>query len=530
MFDLKIEGAQVIDGTGRPGARADVGIKDDRIAAVGDLHREAAGSNLHASGKVVAPGFIDMHSHSDWRLWENRRAESKVRQGVTTEVVGNCGFSPAPVSDEFLDDLRGFALHVPAGMDFRWRSVGDYLRAFDSSGTALNVIQLIGHGTLRVAVMGFARRQPTPAELRRMQKLLADGIEDGAWGLSTGLIYAPGSYAETEEIVAVARAAARQRGLYASHIRGEGATLLDAVSEAIRVGREAAMPVQVSHVKAAGRPNWGNVPRALALIDAARAEGLDVRADVYPYTASSTTLRTLLPDWTLEGGIDAMLKRLADPTERARVRAAVEAPSAESLVSRVGWENVMISYCPKRKDAEGRRLSEIGRARGMDPIDAAIELIVEESGKAYMILFQLDEADLRAALVHPHVMIGSDGSSLAPYGPLGEGKPHPRSYGTFPRVLGEYAREQRTLPLATAVHKMTGLPAARLGLRDRGVVRPGARADLVVFDARRVADRATYEDPHRYPEGIEHVVVNGRFVVKNGEHTGSLPGKVLTPP
>jgi len=378
--------------------------------------------------------------------------------------------------------------------------------------------------------MGFARRAPTSGELTRMQRLMSEAMEAGAWGLSTGLIYAPGSYAETEEIVAVARAAARHRGFYASHIRGEGATLLDAVSEAIRVGREAAMPVQVSHVKAAGRPNWGNVPRALALIDAARAEGLDVRADVYPYTASSTTLRTLLPDWALEGGIDAMLKRLADPAERARVRAAVEAPSAESLVNRVGWENVMISYSPKRKDAEGRRLSEIARARGMDPIEAAIELIVEESGKAYMILFQLDEADLRAALVHPHVMIGSDGSALAPYGPLGEGKPHPRSYGTFPRVLGEYAREQRTLPLATAVHKMTGLPAARLGLRDRGVVRPGARADLVVFDARRVADRATYEEPHRYPEGIEHVVVNGRFVVKNGEHTGSLPGKVLTPP
>src|SRR6266404_4628404 len=484
MLDLKIEGATVIDGTGASGSRVDVGVS----------------------------------------------AESKIRQGVTTEVVGNCGFSPAPVSAEFREDLRGFALYVPKGMTFEWPTFADYLRAFDADGTALNVVHLVGHGTLRIAAMGFARRAPSSGELTRMQRLMSEAMEAGAWGLSTGLIYAPGSYAETEEIVAVARAAARHRGLYASHIRGEGATLLDAVSEAIRVGREAAMPVQVSHVKAAGRPNWGNVPRALALIDAARAEGLDVRADVYPYTASSTTLRTLLPDWALEGGIDAMLKRLADPAERARVRAAVEAPSAESLVNRVGWENVMISYSPKRKDAEGRRLSEIARARGMDPIEAAIELIVEESGKAYMILFQLDEADLRAALVHPHVMIGSDGSALAPYGPLGEGKPHPRSYGTFPRVLGEYAREQRTLPLATAVHKMTGLPAARLGLRDRGVVRPGARADLVVFDARRVADRATYEDPHRYPEGIEHVVVNGRFVVKNGEHTGSLPGKVLTPP
>src|SRR6059036_1163481 len=530
MLDLKIEGATVIDGTGTAGSRVDVGVTDETITAVGDLSRERAGTTLNATGKVLTPGFIDMHSHSDWRLWANRRAESKIRQGVTTEVVGNCGFSPAPVSAEFREDLRGFALYVPKGMTFEWPTFADYLRAFDVDGSALNVAHLVGHGTLRIAAMGFARRAPTAGELTRMQRLMADAMDDGAWGLSTGLIYAPGSYAETDEIVAIARAAARQRGFYASHIRGEGATLLDAVGEAIRVGREAEMSVQVSHVKAAGRPNWGNVPRALALIDAARAEGLDVRADVYPYTASSTTLRTLLPDWALEGGIDAMLKRLADPTERARVRAAVESPSAESIVSRVGWENVMISYCAKRKEAEGRRLSEIARARGIDPIDAAIELIVEEAGKAYMILFQLDEADLRAALVHPHVMIGSDGSSLAPYGPLGEGKPHPRSYGTFPRVLGEYAREQRTLPLATAVHKMTGLPAARLGLRDRGVVRPGARADLVVFDARRVADRATYEDPHRYPDGIEHVVVNGRFVVKNGEHTGSLPGKVLTPP
>jgi N-acyl-D-amino-acid deacylase len=530
MLDLKIEGATVIDGTGVSGSRVDVGVTDEKITAIGDLHREHAGTTLNATGKVLTPGFIDMHSHSDWRLWGNRRAESKIRQGVTTEVVGNCGFSPAPVSAEFREDLRGFALYVPKGMTFEWASFGDYLRAFDADGTALNVVHLVGHGTLRIAAMGFARRAPVAAELARMHRLMADAMEDGAWGLSTGLIYAPGSYATTEEIIEVARAAARLRGFYASHIRGEGATLLAAVAEAISVGRAADMPVQVSHVKAAGRPNWGNVSKALALIDAARAEGLDVRGDVYPYTASSTTLRTLLPDWALEGGIDAMLKRLADPTERARVRAAVESPSAESIVSRVGWENVMVSYCAKRKDAEGKRLSEIGAARGMDPIDAALEIIADEAGKAYMILFQLDEADLKAALAHPHVMIGSDGSALAPYGPLGEGKPHPRSYGTFPRVLGEYVREQRVLPLATAVHKMTGLPATRLGLRDRGVVRVGARADLAVFDAKRVADRATYEDPHRYPEGIEHVIVNGRFVVKHGEHTGSLPGKVLTPP
>src|SRR5437660_3443164 len=399
MLDVKIEGATVIDGTGRPGARTDVGVRDEMIDAIGDLSRESAGTVLNASGRVLAPGFIDMHSHSDWRLWGNRRAESKIRQGVTTEVVCNCGFSPAPVATEFLDEMRAFALYVPRGMDFSWRSVGEYLRAFDRDGTALNVVQLVGHGTLRVAAMGFARRAPTSGELTTMQRLMSEAMEAGAWGLSTGLIYAPGSYAETEEIVAVARAAARHRGLYASHIRGEGATLLDAVSEAIRVGREAAMPVQVSHVKAAGRPNWGNVPRALALIDAARAEGLDVRADVYPYTASSTTLRTLLPDWALEGGIDAMLKRLAEPEDLARIRRDIEAPeTGQGLLDRIGWENVMVASCHRRKDAEGKRISEIAASRGMDPLDASIELIVAEGGKGYMILFQLDERDLRRAL------------------------------------------------------------------------------------------------------------------------------------
>jgi len=331
--------------------------------------------------------------------------------------------------------------------------------------------------------------------------------------------------------VEIARVAGSQGGFYASHIRGEGATLLDAVAEAIRVGREGRLPVQVSHVKAAGRPNWGKVERALALIDAARAEGLDVMADVYPYTASSTTLRTLLPDWALEGGVDAMIKRLADADARARIRKEIEAPvTGQSLLDRIGWENVMISYCARRKDAEGKRLSELGAARGMDPLDAALELIVDEAGKAYMILFQLDEADLRRALVHPHVMIGSDGSALAPYGALGEGKPHPRSYGTFPRVLGEYTREQRVLSLPQAIHKMTGMPARRLNLKNRGLIREGAKADLVVFDPRRIADAATYQDPHRYPGGIEHVLVNGRFVIKDGQHTGSLPGRVLTPP
>ncbi len=530
MLDLKLEGGLVIDGTGAAGSRADVGIRDDAVVAIGDLGREHAGTRINVSGKVVAPGFIDIHSHSDWRLWGNRRAESKIRQGVTTEVVGNCGFSPAPVSTEYLDDLRGFALYLPRAMDFRWRSMAEYLRAFDAEGTAVNVAQLLGHGAVRIAAMGFARRAPTAGELARMRSLVRAGMEEGAWGLSTGLIYAPGSYAETAELIALARELRPQRGVYASHIRGEGATLLDAVDEAIRIGREGDVPVEISHLKAAGRPNWGRVVDALARIDAAQAEGVDVSADVYPYTASSTTLRTLLPDWALEGGIDAMLKRLGDPELRARIRADVETPeSGQGLVARVGWDNVMVASSPHRRDAEGRRMTDVAAARGLDPLDAAMELIVAEGGKGHMILFQLDERDVRRVLVHPRVMIGSDGYALAPTGEMSGGVPHPRSYGTFPRVLGAYTRDERLFGLPQAVHKMTGLPASRLGLRDRGVLRVGARADITVFDARRVADVATYEQPHRYPEGIEYVIVNGRLVIKGGQHTGSLPGRVLTP-
>ncbi|MBI4590990.1 MAG: D-aminoacylase [Candidatus Rokubacteria bacterium] len=532
MLDTKVEGATVVDGTGAPGFRADVGIRGETIAAVGNLSREPAGTTLRAAGLTLAPGFIDMHSHSDWRLWANRRAESKIRQGVTTEVVGNCGFSPAPVNPSSREDLRGFALYLPEGMDFSWRSVEEYLKRFDAGGCALNVIQLVGHGTLRVAAMGFARRKPADAELAHMQRLVAESLEGGAWGLSTGLIYAPGSYAETDEIVQLARVAGHHRGLYASHIRGEGANLLNAISEAIRIGREGEVPVQVSHLKAAGRPHWGKVKDALALIDAARAEGLDVTADVYPYTASSTTLRTLLPGWALEGGTWAMLERLHDPATRGKIRDEIEKgrQGEEDHVANAGWDGILIAYAPNCPEAEGRRLSEFARGRGVAPAEAAMDLILLSDGKASMILFQLDEADLRTALGHPRVMIGSDGSALATHGELGKGKPHPRSYGTFPRVLARYCRDEGLLSTEKAVHKMTGLPAKKLGLKDRGVIRAGAKADLVGFNEKTVSDLATYENPHRYAAGIEYVFVNGRLVIKGGEHTGSLPGRVLTPP
>jgi N-acyl-D-amino-acid deacylase len=447
MLDLVIEGALVVDGSGRAGGRADVGVLDEIIVEVGDLSREHAGSRLNASGKVVAPGFIDIHSHSEWWLPDNPRAESKVRQGVTTEVVGNCGCSPAPADPRFHAELRRFAPPGSVPFAFEWPTFRDYLAVLDKGGLALNVVHLVGHGALRIAAMGDVRRAPDDRELRRMQRLLAEAMEDGAWGLSSGLADAPGSYADTAELVTLAAIAARHRGIYATHVRGASATLSTAIDEAIAIGRDADLPVQVSHLNAVAGPGRGPVADGLTRIDAANADGVDVAADVYPYAAPSP----VRPEEAVADDVDGLA-------------------------------------------------------------------------------LELDEVDLRRALVHPRVMIASDGSVHARHRGDPRTRPHPRSAGTFPRVLGEYVREQRLFSLAQAIHKMTGMPAARLALRDRGLVRARMKADLVILDPRRVADRATFGDPYRSPDGIEHVLVAGRFVVKHGAHTGSLPGRVLTPP
>ena len=528
-YDLIIQGGRVIDGRGHPPVAADLGLRRDRIAAIGDLGREEATARLPARGLLITPGFIDMHSHSDFRLWDNRRAESKIRQGVTTEVVGNCGFSPAPLTPEFTAELQSFAGFLARGLDWDWRSLADFLRRFEAEGSSVNLIQLVGHGTLRIAAMGFARRPPTARELVRMERLVSESLEAGAWGLSSGLIYAPGCYAETEELIALARIVRESEGLYTSHIRGEGANLLHSVAEAIRIGREGGVSVEVSHIKAAGRPNWGNVPKALALMDAARGDGLDVTADVYPYLASATTLSALLPPWALESGIDAMADRLGNPAVRIRIAAEVASglPGWENPAKNAGWEGIMIAACPGRPDVEGRCLDELAQEADQPPVEVAMDLLQSQRGRVAMILFQLDESDLRAALAHPHVMIGSDGSALAPGGATGAEKVHPRSYGTFPRVLGRYARDEKVLSMEEAIRKMTSLPAQKLGLRDRGMIAPGAKADLVCFDPEGVSDRATYTEPHQYPAGIHHVIVNGTVVIQGGEHTGALPGQVL---
>ena len=540
MVDVLIQGGRVIDGTGAPWFRADVAIQDGKIAAVerrptteqvdGQLEGAAAATVLDATGCFVTPGFIDPHTHSDLPLLVNPPAESQVRQGVTTVVIGNCGSAPAPVgplNGAFLNRRIG---ERAAGQGLRrdWRTFGEYCDRLRRQGVAVNVAPLAGHATLRGEVMGMEHRPPTADELAAMRRLLAEALDDGVFGLSTGLIYPPSSYADTDEIVALAEVAARRGGLYFSHIRGEGDTLLDAVDEAIEIGRRAELPVQIAHHKAARPLNWGKTVQTLEMMQAARADGVDVAYDAYPYIASSSGLGSLLPDWAHEGGAPALLARLRSPVERERVVAGIR----ERAAGIEGWHTIIISWVPAaaHKSWEGQTIEQIGAALGLSGEETVAHVLDALGGAAHMVYFQLDEADVCRVLAHPLGMIGSDGSVAAPYGPLSEGKPHPRSYGTHPRVLGRYVRELGLLTWEEAIRKMTSAPAQRLGLAAKGIVRPGLDADLVVFDPATVSDRATFDEPHQYPDGINHVLVNGELVVSGDNHLGTLPGHVLARP
>jgi len=488
--DLVIRGGMVYDGTGGPGRRADVGVRGDRIAAVGAIAERGA-AELDATGLAVSPGFIDVHSHDDFAVLVDPAMAFKVMQGVTTDVVGNCGSGVMP----FEAGLRRFQRFVPGVEPPRWDSFAGYMRRIDEAGPSCNVAVLMGHGTLRHGAMGQAQRAPTGGELDRMREWVREGVEAGAVGLSTGLIYEPGRYARTEEIIALARELGKGGGLYATHMRNEADALLDAVAEAIRIGEEGGVPVQISHHKASGRSNWGKVRDSLRLFEDARARGLDVSADQYPYTAGSTSLVAV---------IDNGAFRADSPGGIGQTSAA----------------DVLIASAPGHPDWEGLRLSELGQRWGLGAEDAARRAAEAEGEACFVVVFMMDEADVRTVMAHPTTMIGSDGV------PTG-GKPHPRLYGCFPRVLGRYVREERVLDLPTAIHRMTGMPAAKFKLAGRGVIMPGAFADLVVFDPARIGDTATYEDPRRFPDGIRAVYVNGTAVARDGAHTGARPGRAL---
>jgi N-acyl-D-amino-acid deacylase len=526
-FDLLLRGGTVVDGTGRPGFQADVGVRGERIAAVGDLSDASGGIELDVGGLIVCPGFIDVHSHSDTTLLVDGRGMSKVMQGVTTEVVGNCGFSPAPVTEESVGVVQ--AQHAAFGaavaeLGWDWRGFGEYYGRLEASGLGVNVIPLVGHIALRIAAMGFARRPPSATELAEMVRLLHQALDQGAWGYSTGLIYPPSCYAETDELVALARAMRDHQGFYFSHIRGEGAGLLTAVAEACEIAERAEAPVQIAHHKASGERYWGLTRETLALIDQAGARGLDVAFDLYPYIASSSSLDSLISPWAHEGGPERLLERLREPACRAQL-------TSEGPASARTFEQVFVSLVrtAQNKPLEGLSLAQIAAQRRCEPAAALFDLLLEERLEVSMVAFTMDEADVQRVLLHPRAMIGSDGLAVATAGPLSEGRPHPRFYGTYPRVLGHYARDLGLLSQEQAVFRMTGRPAQRLGLRDRGLVRPGLAGDLVVFDPAAVAERSTFADPHRYPIGLPHVVVNGALAVRDGVHTGSKRGRVLHP-
>ena len=531
-FDWLIRGGRVVDGSGAPARPADVGLTGDRVVAVDPGLAGEARRVVDAARCLVTPGFIDMHAHSDFSLLSVPSAESKLRQGVTTDVTGMCGFSPAPVGADPAA-LARWASFLGPDAGGAWRSFAGWLDHVRAAGLSMNVVPLVGHGALRIAAMGFERRPPRPDEAARMADLLRECLDAGAFGCSTGLIYAPGAFGDTDELVALARVLAERPGrFYCSHVRGEGPTLEAAVGEAIAIGERAGVPVQVSHLKASGRANWPRMEAAIGLIDAARARGVRVGADMYPYTAGSTTLASLLPHWAQEGGAAALLGRLADAGLRRRILEEGRTDDGQwrGPNGPTGWDAILIAACPAVLDAEGRTLAELAAARGRPAEAVMVDLLVESAARVSMIHFLMSDANVSRVLRHPGVVVGSDNLGLCAGPPERHpGKPHPRQHGCFARVLGTYVREQGLLSWEAAIHKMAGLTAATLGLADRGALRPGAAADVVVFDPATVADLATYQDPHRYPAGVRWVWVNGTAVLEDGVFHPRPAGRVLAP-
>ncbi len=533
-FDLVIRNGRIVDGSGNPWFRGDLAIRGDRIAAVGRVAQDApARRSIDASGRIVAPGFIDAHAHSDWTLFEDGDAPSKVRQGVTTDVLGedrsggpNRGKLPPKVLT-----IRG----KPASLV----SLGDYLDALEKSGTATNVASYVGLGNVWGSVMGDSFDRPTPAQLDEMSAILDEAMRDGALGLSTMLAAPQEMVATTDDLVALCRVVGKHGGIYASHIRSEGLDVLDAIREAIAVGERSGVPVEITHLKIADRALWGRMSEIVALIDAARARGVNVQANVYPYTRGNNDLASIIPPWAHEGGRDAMLARLKDPTARERLKRDIRTglPGWYNHYLAVGgdWSRMLLSadLTDRNNRFEGLTMDAIlkrraaGRTPTPDPIDELFDFLIEEGGSIPTIYAHHTEEDMNLALRQPWCSIGSDGSALAIEGPLRRGHPHPRNFGTFPRILGVYVREKHLLTLEDAVRKMTSLNASKLGLRDRGILRLGAFADVTVFDPDRVIDRSTFEEPFRYGEGIESVVVNGRLVLDHGKPTGDRPGRAL---
>ena len=528
-FDLAITNGHIIDGTGSPWYSGDVGIRDGRIAAIGNLSGAARKRTVDARGRVVAPGFVDMLGQSEATILVDPRLPSKIYQGITTEITGEGG-SAAPLNDAIIAaDFAGYE-HYKINPD--WRTFRQYFARLEKQGMGINLASYVGATQVRRMVLGDADVQPTPEQLEKMKALVRDAMRDGAVGVSTSLMYAPAPYAKTEEIIALASEASKFGGIYATHMRNESDSVLESIDEAVRIGREARIPVEIWHFKVAGKANFGRMPELVARINKARAEGVDVEADTYAYTAWFNSMSAFVPAWAHDGGDAKLIERLKDPATRARIRKDMETPSKDwdnEWQEISGPQDVMVSVVqnPALKKFQGKRLTEVAKALNKDPMDALFDLLIEDKAFTECAVFGMSEPDVALALQQPWVSVDNDSSGTSPEGVLGEEHPHPRAYGTFPRILRKYVREEKKLTLEEAIRKFSALPAQRMRLADRGVLKQGMWADVVVFNPETVRDLATFDDPNRLSEGMEYVLINGVPVIENGKMTGALPGKVL---
>lgn len=536
-YDLIIMNGRIVDGTGNPWFYGDVAIRGDRIVKVGRVGPGRAIRRIDARGMIVAPGFIDMLGQSELNLLIDPRAESKVFQGITTEVTGEGG-SPAPLNDYILKENEPFFKHFNITAD--WHTLAEYFSRLERSHAAINLATYVGATQVRQYVLHDENRAPTDAELDEMRKLVAQAMEDGAVGISTSLVYAPAFYAKTEELIELAKVASRYGGVYATHMRNESNAIMPALDEAIRIGTEANIPVEIFHLKMAGKPNWGKMRDVIARIEAARARGLDITADQYPYVAGATSLGAAVPPWSHEGGTAKFVERLKDPATREKLKQEMRAPSnnwENFYLGAGGGEGILISGVLNRELAkyEGKRINEVARMMGTrdgqpDEIDALFDLLIADNAQTSMIVFLMSEDDVKLALRQPWVSVGVDHGAVAQSGPLAEGKAHPRGYGAFPRILGRYVRDEHVVTLEEAIRKMTSLAANRVHLVDRGLLKPGFFADVVVFDPQQIHDVATFEDPNRLSAGMRYVLVNGGVVIFAGKQTNALPGRPLRGP
>src|SRR5436190_2859362 len=531
-FDVVIKGGTVYDGTGEPARVTDVGIRGDRIAGFGNFSPDQARVVIDAKGMAVAPGFINMLSWSTESLIEDGRSQSEIREGVTTEIMGE-GYSMGPWNDRIKERMRREQGDIK--YEIKWNTLVDYLRYLEQRGVSCNVASFIGATTIRENIIGLEDKQPTPEQLEQMRQLVRQEMEAGALGIGTSLIYPPAFYAKTEELIEMCKVAAKYQGKYISHMRSEGNQLLEAIDELLRISREANIPAEIYHIKAAGQPNWGKADAMLAKIEEARKAGLKITADMYTYTAAGTGLDACLPPWTADGGNPALFKRLRDPAIREKIAAEVRTPSDkwENLYLAAGSpEKILLSgfKSEKLKPLTGKTLAEVAKMRGKDPIETAMDLISEDESRIDTIYFLMSEQNVKKEIAKPWVSFGSDEASQAPEGVFLKSNPHPRAYGNFARVLGKYVREDKVLTLADAIRKLSGQPATNLGLDHRGFIKEGMFADVVVFDPATISDRATFEKPHQYSVGVKHVFVNGVQVLKDGEHTGAKPGRAVWGP